>query len=412
MTRSLLGSLAAVMIFGVGAALAIERSLTLEIGDPERSKRRVPLVLDAVTDSRSGELLSPAELVARLAGERLVLVGESHTDVNFHDAQLRIIRGLHDAGRKVVVGLEMFPYTKQAQLGAWIAGEYSEEQFLEQAQWYDAWGYHWNYYRHIFVFARDQRLPMYGLNTPREVVAAVRKKGFEELTEEERAHMPPSIDTSSEEHFRLFQAFFDDEDEFHAAMSDEQWRAMFDAQCTWDAGFGHHALRALERHPAPETVMVVLVGSGHVAYDLGIQRQMAKWAEVATATVIPIPVRLEDDEEHITEVQASYADFVWGMPPATDPVYPSLGISTRSSGDLETRTIIYVAEGSVAERAGFQVGDVLLEVDGRPLPDKATFARLMAEKRWGDLAVITVHRGDLTLELQVAFRRVIEGGGS
>ena len=56
---------------------------------------------------------------------------------------------------------------------------------------------------------------MYALNTPREVVAAVRMKGFDELTDEQKEHMPPAVDTDNEEHFRLFKAFFEEEeDEF------------------------------------------------------------------------------------------------------------------------------------------------------------------------------------------------------
>jgi len=79
----------------------------------------------------------------------------------------------------------------------------------------------------------------------------------------------------SDEHYELFLSFFDEEDDFHATMTDEQWKMMFGAQCTWDATFAHNALQVLEKHPEPEAVRVVLVGSGHVTYDLGIQRQLA-----------------------------------------------------------------------------------------------------------------------------------------
>lgn len=385
--------------------LAVEKSLVMEIGDPARKDKKAELVLDAITDTRTGDQLSPAEMAQRLANKRLVLVGESHTDINFHRAQLRVIQELHMAGRKVLLGLEMFPYTEQEFLTAWSAGEYSEEEFLEAAEWYEAWGYHWDYYRDIFLFARDNSLPVYALNTPREIISAVRKKGFDELSDEQRAQMPPGVDTESDDHLALFKSYFDENEDFHASMTEEQWQAMFAAQCAWDATFAHNSLKVLKKHPDPEAVLVVLVGSGHVTYDLGIQRQMAQWAEVPTAAVIPIPIVIEEEEGVISEVQASYADFIWGMPAATDPIYPSLGLSTRSSGDVEQRTVIYIAEESVAERAGFQMGDILVALDGEPLPDKKTLARLMAEKRWGDRAVVRVQRGEEEVDLQVAFRR-------
>lgn len=388
------------------AVQAIEKSLIMEIGDPDRKTSKADLVLDAITDTRTGDLLSPAEMALRLADKRLVLVGESHTDINFHRSQLRVIQELHNAGRKVMVGLEMFPHTEQEFLTRWSNGEYTEEEFLEAAGWYDAWGYHWNYYRDIFVFALENGIPVYGLNTPREVIAAVRKKGLDELSDEEKAQMPPGVDVDSEEHFALFKSYFDENEDFHASMNEEQWRGMFAAQCTWDATFAHNALKVLKKHPEPEAVLVVLVGSGHTTYDLGIQRQMAQWEEVPTATVIPIPVVFDAEEGLIEAVQASYADFIWGMPPATDPIYPSLGLSTRSVGDDEAkRTVIFVAEESVAATAGFQMGDMLLEVDGTPLPDKATFSELMAGMRWGDRAIIRVKRGDEEVDVEVAFRR-------
>lgn len=395
------------------ASRAIEKSLILEIGDPARKDMKADLVLDAITDTRTGDLLSPAEMAQRLADKRLVLVGESHTDINFHRAQLRVIQELHQAGRKVLLGLEMFPHTKQEFLTAWSGGEYTEEEFLDAAEWYDAWGYHWNYYREIFVFALDNGIPVYGLNTPREVISAVRKKGIDELSEEEKAQMPPGVDVDSEDHFALFKSYFDENEDFHASMTEEQWRGMFAAQCTWDATFANNALKVLKKHPDPGAVLVVLVGSGHTTYDLGIQRQMAQWEEVPTATVIPIPIVFEEEDGLIEAVQASYADFIWGMPAATDPIYPSLGLSTRSAGDEETkRTVIFIAEESVAESAGFQMGDVLLEVDGQPIPDRATFSELMAGMRWGDRAVIKVQRGEEEVDLEVAFRRQAAGSNS
>lgn len=383
--------------------------LHLAVGDPERRDREVPLVLDAITDARTGELISPAELAGRLASASLVLVGESHTSMDFHCAQLRLIEELAGAGREVLVGLEMYPYTHQEHLDRWVAGFLTEEGFLELSDWYDAWGYHWDYYRDVFLLARDRGLPLVGLNTPREVVTAVRRKGLENLSPEERAHVPESIDLDSDEHRILFRAFFEEDGEgLHAGMSDERLEAMFAAQVTWDATMAWNAVRALETRAGEGAVMVVLVGSGHLAYGLGIQRQAARWldgADRAMATVIPIPVA-DDEGEPVSTVRASYADFVWGLPPASDPLYPSLGVSTTElSDDDPRRRVIFVPEDTVAAAAGFQVGDVLLTLDGRPLPDRRTYNRLMAAKRWGDRVAFTVERSGDTVELTAWLRR-------
>jgi uncharacterized iron-regulated protein len=376
----------------------------LEIGDPARKGREATLVLDGITDTRTGDVLSPAELAVRLGDKPIVLVGESHTSMDFHRAQLRTIQELYRTGRPVIIGLEMYPYTSQDYLDQWVAGLFTETDFLESSHWYDSWGTHWEYYRDIFLYAREKGLRMYALNTPREVVAAVRKKGFDELTEEEKKHISREIDVNDDEHLRLFKAFFEGEGDFHSSMSEEQWRGMFAAQCTWDATFAHNAIRALEDFGDPKAILVVLVGSGHVVYDLGIQRQAAKWSDVSMASVIPIPVRTADNED-IDTVRASYADFIWGLPPETEPLYPTLGISTRKARESDQRTVIHVAEESVGERAGLAVGDVLLAMGGEDLTGKEILARLVAQKRWGDTTTLEVQRGEETLELEVAFRR-------
>ena len=90
-----------------------ESVLTLAIGDPARKDQQVELVLDGITDTRTGEVLVPSDLAGRVEDARLLLVGETHTNIDFHNVQLRIIEELHRAGRKVMIGLEMYPYTEQ-----------------------------------------------------------------------------------------------------------------------------------------------------------------------------------------------------------------------------------------------------------------------------------------------------------
>jgi len=150
--------------------------------------------------------------------------------------------------------------------------------------------------------------------------------------------------------------------------------------------------------------MVVLIGSGHAAYGLGIQRQARQWYDGAIASVIPIPVR-DDGNRPVETVRASYADFVWGILPEKNPLYPDLGIATTEARDSKRRQVISVAKDSVGQQAGFETGDILVSMDGIPITDRETLNRLISEKRWGDGAQFVVERGGRQVTLQASFRR-------
>ena len=191
------------------AGQAADKSLRLAIGDPARKDRHAPVRLDAVTDTATDELITPSELARRLASAGVVFIGESHTSIDFHLIQRRVIEELTLAGRKVMIGLEMYPYTEQGHLDNWCRGLLTEDGFIQLSKWYQNWGYHWLYYRDIFLYARDHGIRMFAVNAPRDVVSAVRKKGFQNLTPEESAHIPTKIDTANAEHLTLFKAFFE-----------------------------------------------------------------------------------------------------------------------------------------------------------------------------------------------------------
>ena len=385
---------------------ADERALNLPIGDPARKDREAAVVLDGITDTSTGATLTPPELAARLDGVRLLFVGESHTDIEFHDVQLRVIQELHKRGRQVLVGLEMYPVPEQAWLDRWHSDRaLTEEAFLAESHWYKNWGYHWNYYRDIFLFARANGIRMFGVNLPRTAVQTIRMKGFDALPPDQRALLPEKVDLDSPEHQRLFKAFFGSEDALHGNMPEPMFQAMYRAQSGWDAAMAWNAVQALQKHGGEKAIMVVLIGAGHVAYGLGAERQAKLWFDGKTASVVPVPLAEEPGATPIAKVQASYADFVWGLPPSTDPLYPSVGISTPEAKSGERYKVIMVGKESPAEAAGFKVGDELVSIDGLAYTDKETVNRLMSAKRWGDAVVYKVMRDGQEQTLTAYLRR-------
>jgi putative serine protease PepD len=73
-------------------------------------------------------------------------------------------------------------------------------------------------------------------------------------------------------------------------------------------------------------------------------------------------------------------------------------------GDTHRR-VIHISENSVGERNGFELGDVLMTMDGVDLAGKAPLNRVVAERRWGDLSTLSILRQGEPMDLQIRFTR-------
>lgn len=378
----------------------------LRVGDPARRDRTVEPVLDGIVDTRRGETIDATELVRRLRDVRVLFIGEEHTNGEYHRVQLRTIEALHAAGRKVIIGLEMFPWGENPALERWRRGELDEQRFLDESRWYEVWSHHWGHYRDIFFFARDRQLQLVGLNAPRDVVRAVRAAGnFEGLDPTVRKRLPPRIDLSSDEHRRVVRSYFDAEDTLHAKMSPEDQERIYLAQVTWDAAMGWQAGQALTNPADPREIVVVLIGAGHVAYDLGAARQLAGGFDGGIASLIPVTVPPRSVTVNAKTVSAAYAQFLWGVPQTAQPTLPVLGVSLMGRIGKEPTQVIQIDAGSSAAAAGLRVGDVLRTLDGVRLDSGATLQRKVGDYRWGDSATLTIERNGQVIALRVHFRR-------
>jgi uncharacterized iron-regulated protein len=397
----------------------------LAVGDPARKDRTVTLGVDRPIDTRTGTgtsngdgtgtgsggtELSAGDVAQRLRDTRILLIGESHTSRESHRVQFQVIEALHRAGRRVIIGLEMYPYTAQPALDRWSRGAVggpapmSEEAFLGESAWYQHWGLHFGYYRDIFLFARDNGLRMVGVNAPRDVIAAVRKKGLGNLTPEEARQLPADIDADNAEHLTLFKTYFGGGDATHGGAggtSESAWKDMLGAQAAWDATMAFHAAKAWREAKDDRAIVVVLVGSGHVAYSLGIARQARRSFDGQVSSIIPIEIA----KGETMQVRASYADIVWGVPLESSPAYPSFGITpvTRSADQLQQ--VVVVERDSPAAQAGVTVGDIVLAIDGQPITSRESFNRLSVTKNWGDTADVKLRRGSDEITVKLFLRR-------
>jgi S1-C subfamily serine protease len=167
---------------------------------------------------------------------------------------------------------------------------------------------------------------------------------------------------------------------------------------------GYNAVQALEKQEDAKAILVVFIGAGHVQYGLGAERQARNVFRESMASLIPVPVS-DEKRGPVTAVNAAYANFIWGVAAEADPLYPSLGVSTRPGEGGAPLQVIDVEKDSPGAKAGVAVRDVLVSLDGLPVKDRETLSRLMAEKNWGDAAKLVVRRDGKDTALTVLFRR-------
>lgn len=274
---------------------------TLPIGDPRR-QYLITVRPDEIVDAHRRRAVSLSEMARLLEPATFILIGEQHDNARHHQFQAQVIEALVQAGRSVIVGLEMFDRTKQHALNLWTLNRLTESEFIEQSEWRTQWGFDFALYRPIFEAVYRHRLRLVGLNVPRAVVRQTARSGWQSVPESERLGIP-APDLSVEAHRELFYALLGGG---HPS-GQEQTDSFYAAQVVWDTGMADAALRYLERTvPSPRLAFVILAGNGHVMYDVGISLRLRMRTNLPTRIITLLPPR-----ETPMQVRASIGDFVW-----------------------------------------------------------------------------------------------------
>ncbi len=341
-------------------------TLTLKIGDPKLKDRSMEVGIGAILAGPTGAAVDFERMVRDLMAARIVHVGETHDAMAMHEIEFQVIRALYAKDRHLAVGLEMVPVTLQETLNKWTAGLLSKEEFLREIRWYVTWNFNFGYYEKIFDFAREHRLPIYALNAPREVISKIRMRGWDALGDEEKAFFPGPPDVSNQDHRALIRAVFESSDIPEAMKGpglDSVFEGLYRSQSAWDEVMGANAVRAAE---AEGRRVVVCVGSGHLLYNLGLNRRAYERSKLPFKTVVAVEVPA--GKKTLT-VSRAIADYVFGLAPETKKAFPTIGLGLKKIDGLENLVVDPKPSDGVAGRASFEKGDVILSVDGKAYSD-------------------------------------------
>ena len=242
-----------------------------------------------------GKEIHLSEAVAQLKNNRIILVGEHHSNKKHHEAQLAVIRMLKKSGVNVAVGLEMFRSDSQEALDRWLSGDIGEEKF--QQIYYDNWNYPWSAYQMIFDYARKKEIPLIGLNVSRNITRQVSRQGFKSLTAAQRGELSNITCRVDKEYMEYIKNAFGGH-----AHGNLNFNYFCEAQLVWDNVMAINTLNYLEKNP--DTVVVVLTGTGH-ARKGAIPRQIRSRSDVSHTVILP-EVKGMVDPENISSKDADY----------------------------------------------------------------------------------------------------------
>jgi uncharacterized iron-regulated protein len=321
-------------------------------------------------------------VVGRLADKRVVFIGEDHERYDEHLNQLEIIRRLHMiAPDHWAIGVEYFQRSFQPYLDAYIAGNISEREFIIKTEYFERWGYDYRLYRPIFQYAREQRIPLVALNAERELTDEVGKAGLEAIPSADRDRLPQQIEQpDSGYRQRLREAF-----EEHPGAASGDFERFVEVQSVWDETMAQSASVYLAAHP--DKSMIVLAGSGHIAFGSGIPGRV-RWRLPDAPIVILLPADKPDDD-------TEGADYILVSSSATLPPSGKIGIAMDRSRDrTDGVTIKTVSPDSAASKAGFRSGDRIVAIDGQPIHSQGDVQLALLDKEPGQHLSLRAERQD------------------
>ncbi len=248
-----------------------------------------------VYDIDRGSQTNLSQMTADLKKNRIILVGEHHSNKSHHRAQLAVIQALAQAGAKVAIGLEMFRDDSQSKLDQWISGELDEADF--ERIYYDNWNFPYDAYRMIFEYARENRIPMIGLNVSRDITRQVSRGGFQSLSAEAKGKLSEVACRVDEAYMKYIRKAFGAH-----AHGNLNFIYFCEAQLVWDNIMAINILNYLKQNP--DAVVVALTGTGH-AQKVAVPRQISSRSQLPYKVILPeVPGNI--DAQTMTLKEADY----------------------------------------------------------------------------------------------------------
>jgi uncharacterized iron-regulated protein len=231
-----------------------------------------------VSDKRTVEF---TQMIAETNGTDIIFIGDTHDDNKQHVNELDIIRSLSAKKGPIAIGLEIFSSDSQQQLDDWIGGKLDEKEF--KLIYSRNWSYDWQLNRDLFIFARDNHIPMIALNIPKPIISKIVIQGHSALNDNDKREIPPhiswSLNTQQTEYLKKIYLQV-----FGNKSIPISFTNFCEAQALRNNGMAWHISKYREQYP--DNKIVVIAGTWHSIKN-GVPEQLIQYGNLKYKVILP-----------------------------------------------------------------------------------------------------------------------------
>ncbi|MDA8155177.1 MAG: ChaN family lipoprotein [Actinomycetota bacterium] len=254
----------------------------------------VPTNFERLTANGSRKL-DEGGLLSGLQHNRVIFIGEAHTQNSDHSVQLEVIKYLVKKGCRPVIAMEMFPDGDGVFLNRWEQGRISQQQFRQFYK--NHWEIGYSHYANIFEYAKKHRLPLVGINAGKEFIQEVELNGLSVLRAEDLLRINFTPCSSDPAYRTMLMAGFT----IHHAV----FNNFCNAQRLRDYIMAWHVAELAVKYRGP---VVVLLGAAHA-----VKRAVPLFMAMDFSKAPPYTVMVPEEINFLfgKELDHTVADYTW-----------------------------------------------------------------------------------------------------